>query len=179
MPLFDQNNANLFYLMVLLRDFLASWLQPVPPCMRVRHCFWLMLWACLIDVYAFLNITSINIIFITTSSGLVKESPNLRNDWISRKCFASKSFSKSSVYLWCILVLFLPDPLIIFAMYQTTRAHCNSVLSFSKMLIAPPSILTLHKKWGFALSIPSVNVTKFVVSCGFGHIYCRNPWWKT
>ena len=34
---------------------------------------------------------------------------------------------------------------------------------------------TLHKKWSFPLRISSVNVTKF----GFGHIYWRNPWWKT
>ena len=33
----------------------------------------------------------------------------------------------------------------------------------------------LHKKWIFSLKISSVNVTKFAVSCGFGHIYWRNP----
>ena len=36
---------------------------------------------------------------------------------------------------------------------------------------------TLHKKWSFPLGISSVNVT--TVSCGFGHIYWRNPWRKT
>ena len=34
---------------------------------------------------------------------------------------------------------------------------------------------TLHKKWSFSLRISSVNVTKFAVSCGFGHVYWRNP----
>ena len=34
-------------------------------------------------------------------------------------------------------------------------------------------------KWSFPLRISSVNVTKFAVSCGFGHIYWRNPRWKT
>ena len=34
---------------------------------------------------------------------------------------------------------------------------------------------TLHKKWSFPLGISSVNVTKFAVSCGFAHIYGRNP----
>ena len=34
---------------------------------------------------------------------------------------------------------------------------------------------TLHKKWSFPLRISSVNVTKSAVSCGFGHIYWRNP----
>ena len=31
----------------------------------------------------------------------------------------------------------------------------------------------------FALRVSSVNVTKSSVSCGFGHIWCRNPLWKT
>ena len=31
----------------------------------------------------------------------------------------------------------------------------------------------------FSLRISSVNVTKSVVSCRFGHIYWRNPSWKT
>ena len=30
----------------------------------------------------------------------------------------------------------------------------------------------------FLLSISSVNVTKSAVSCGFGHTYWRNLWWK-
>ena len=30
---------------------------------------------------------------------------------------------------------------------------------------------TLHKKWSFPLRISSVNVTKYAVSCGFGHMY--------
>ena len=38
---------------------------------------------------------------------------------------------------------------------------------------------TLHKKWSFLLSISSVNVTKSAGNCAFGHIYWRNPQWKT
>ena len=34
------------------------------------------------------------------------------------------------------------------------------------------------KIWHFLLSISSVNVTKSAVSCGFGHTYWRNLWWK-
>ena len=37
----------------------------------------------------------------------------------------------------------------------------------------------LHKKWSFPLKVSSVNVTKNIVSGGFGHIYWRNLWWKT
>ena len=33
----------------------------------------------------------------------------------------------------------------------------------------------LHKKPSSPLTIFSVNVTKSAVSCGFGHIYWRNP----
>ena len=35
------------------------------------------------------------------------------------------------------------------------------------------------KKWSFPLRIFSVNVTKFTVFRGFGHIYWRNCLWKT
>ena len=34
---------------------------------------------------------------------------------------------------------------------------------------------TLHKEWSFPLRISSVNVTKSLRNCGFGHIYWRNP----
>ena len=40
-------------------------------------------------------------------------------------------------------------------------------------------IITLNKKWSFLLRISSVNVTKSAVPCRFGHIYWRNPEWKT
>ena len=37
----------------------------------------------------------------------------------------------------------------------------------------------LLKKWSFPIAIFSVNVTTSAVSCEFGHIYWRNPYWKT
>ena len=37
----------------------------------------------------------------------------------------------------------------------------------------------LHKKWSFPWRISSVNVTKSAGICGLGHIYWRNPSWKT
>ena len=40
-------------------------------------------------------------------------------------------------------------------------------------------VSTVHKKWSCSLRISSVNVTNSAVSCGFGHIYWRNPQWKT
>ena len=39
--------------------------------------------------------------------------------------------------------------------------------------------LLLHKEWSFPVRISSANVTKSAVFWGFGHIYWRNPYWKT
>ena len=36
-----------------------------------------------------------------------------------------------------------------------------------------------QKKWSFPLKVSSVNMTKSAVSCVFGHVYWRNPYWKT
>ena len=38
---------------------------------------------------------------------------------------------------------------------------------------------SLNRNWSFPLRISSVNMTKSAVNCGFGHVYWRNPWWKT
>ena len=48
-------------------------------------------------------------------------------------------------------------------------------MSFSNIL----QITALHKSDVFPLAISSVNATKSALSCGFGHIYRRNPQWKT
>ena len=57
----------------------------------------------------------------------------------------------------------------------------RTVLTGQKYLKTRISVLTilLHKKWIFPLRISSVNVTKSEVSYGFGHIYRRNPQWRT
>ena len=36
-------------------------------------------------------------------------------------------------------------------------------------------LISLHEKWSFPIRISSVNVTKSTVSCGFGHVYWKNP----
>ena len=51
--------------------------------------------------------------------------------------------------------------------WKTIRSYRNNARWFV--------LGTLHKKWSFPLRISSVNVTKSVVSCGFRHIYWRNP----
>ena len=37
------------------------------------------------------------------------------------------------------------------------------------------TLFTLHKKYSFPLKTSQVNVTESTVSCGFGHMYWRNP----
>ena len=49
-------------------------------------------------------------------------------------------------------------------------------LSYQKFFIQPT--ITTAQKWSFPLRICSVN-WKFALSCVFGHIYWRNPRWKT
>ena len=41
------------------------------------------------------------------------------------------------------------------------------------------AILRTDKNWSFPSRISSVNMTKYAGNCGFGHIYWRNPSWKT
>ena len=55
--------------------------------------------------------------------------------------------------------------------WGTTDASTNTSLIYG--------FPTLHKKWSFPLRISSVNVTKSAGSCAFGHIHCRNAYWKT
>ena len=49
----------------------------------------------------------------------------------------------------------------------------KSVVTF--ILIESDSVCCIAQKMKFPLRISSVNVTKSWVSCGFGHIYWRNP----
>ena len=56
----------------------------------------------------------------------------------------------------------------------------NYICSSYKILHTYQKLLqTLHNKWSFPLRISSKNMTKSAVSCGFDHIYSKNPSWKT
>ena len=70
----------------------------------------------------------------------------------------SGSYKPKRVWFWLV--------------YKTTENNCRSRL-FTEIM------KTLLEKWSFLLRICSANVTKSTVCCGFGHIYWRNPWWKT
>ena len=64
---------------------------------------------------------------------------------------------------------------------QRNQWHGLRIISGVLILVCYASATHIHctKKWSFPLRISSVNVTKSAVSCGFGHIYWRNPYWKT
>ena len=53
------------------------------------------------------------------------------------------------------------------------------MLNLNKFLTIDFNDQILRKKWSFPLRISSVYMTKSAVFCGFGHIYWRNPQWKT
>ena len=67
--------------------------------------------------------------------------------------------------------------LVNFAEFLRTPSDDYQILLKDEMTKTSKSserLITLHKKWSFLLQISSVNMTKFAVSCGFGHIYWRN-----
>ena len=62
-----------------------------------------------------------------------------------------------------------------------TKNLKNQILGYANanIILSQDVPLSLYIKWSFPLRISSVNGTKSAVSCGFGHIYWRNPLWKT
>ena len=71
---------------------------------------------------------------------------------------------------------------------QNTSRGCFSELLIAKFKaygLSPPALRFIHdylpnytaQKWSFPLRISSVNVP--AGTCGFWHIYWRNPWLKT
>ena len=61
----------------------------------------------------------------------------------------------------------------------TKSANNHAVVIFYNTVLTQSFAVNLHKKRSLPLNISSVNVTKSVGNCGFGHIYYRNPEWKT
>ena len=60
------------------------------------------------------------------------------------------------------------------------KKSCKNVFkTYSKRFQYMLKTWNEDKKWSFPLRIFSVNVTKFTVFRGFGHIYWRNCLWKT
>ena len=87
--------------------------------------------------------------------------------------FGTGSFSISCICKhneWIILFIYCFLHLTGRAAYQTVRRN-QAQLSIESNTKKP----TLHKKWSFPLWVSSVNVSKSADSCGFGHIYWRNP----
>ena len=59
------------------------------------------------------------------------------------------------------------------------RVCRNGILTWNWLTMVFKKKIALYEKWNFPLRISSANVTKSTVSCGFSHIYWRNPKWKT
>ena len=67
------------------------------------------------------------------------------------------------------------------SMVSSTLKHCLHCFMNENMNTKwiNKVVITLRKKWNFPLRISSVNVTKSVDFCAFGHISSKNPSWKT
>ena len=104
------------------------------------------------------------------------------------------SLRKTSCFCHVLSLHILVPSLLIFQIYSTKS--CNMVFYENLVLweikiyvinqdiyflthVNRTKIFPLHEKWSFPLKIFSLNVTKFAVSYGFGHIYWGNPYWKT
>ena len=62
----------------------------------------------------------------------------------------------------------------VFSTGSTLISTSFSIFNNSEKFSFLSVVYTVQKK-NFALRISSVNMTKSAVSCGFGHIYWRNP----
>ena len=82
-------------------------------------------------------------------------------DWFAKLSFFSYRFINQNVMV---------DPSVYFIFAQSISLSERQQFTCT---------ISLHTKWSFPLRISPVNVTKSAVSCEFGHIYWRNPWWKT
>ena len=61
-------------------------------------------------------------------------------------------------------------------------SHCNIVTNSMRCRerkIELQKYRHTAQKWSLSLRVSSANINKPAVSCGFGHIYWRNPQWKT
>ena len=59
------------------------------------------------------------------------------------------------------------------------KGYVSKIQEHSKGLEWDFRSKSLHKKWSFPLRISPVNVSKSAGNWRFGHIYWRNPQWKT
>ena len=106
-------------------------------------------------------------------------------DKISKKFNDIMKFQKNSLFLLldcvttCIFGFHHKQCASIKKKFTFVRFSYWVIIGFDEFFKDKTRLLPLHKKWTFPLRISSVNVTKSAVSCGFGHICWRNPWWKT
>ena len=56
-----------------------------------------------------------------------------------------------------------------------TTFYCINIANHNSSVFLRKCIRLSAQKWSFPLKNSSVNMIKSAVSCGFGHIYWRNP----
>ena len=77
---------------------------------------------------------------------------------------------------WFAKVLKTPEKFYLSHLSQRLDLQIARLLTIFLQLVKK---LSLYKKWIFQLRISLVNVIKSASNCGFGHIYGRNPEWKS
>ena len=73
-------------------------------------------------------------------------------------------------------------PIEVQALFEYLPVLLSTVIYFLRLHFTSherPMLTILRKNWSFSIKDFSVNVTKSAVFRGFGHIYWRNPEWKT
>ena len=89
----------------------------------------------------------------------------------ARASIVSSIMTALTAWLFCKRV-----PLHFYRLLRFYR-HCHSFKNQKRSLLLTSShfVNFTAQRWSFTLRISSVNVTKSVVSCRFGHVYWRNP----
>ena len=93
-------------------------------------------------------------------------------------CFFFELWTNFSVdsLIWVEIISSNDSLTVLLSVILSESSYLTILLSLFKQA---STLYTLHKKWSFPLRITSVNVTKSVGNCVFGHIYWRNRYWKT
>ena len=93
--------------------------------------------------------------------------------WTS-KCFLEYLLWDAAVLWFPLLHNFIQE-----GMNLDSAVWDNENLWHCSCLKLKLNVVSIYKKWSFSLRIAWVNVTKSAGNYGFGHIYWRNPQWKT
>ena len=96
-----------------------------------------------------------------------------------KQCIFDTNINSLQNYFYIFTTIYLPEIDITLRDTKNARKAIGKVFFQTNWPHEIERPIALHKKWSFPLGIFSVNVTKYAVSCGFGHIYLGNSKWKT